>query len=98
MKRDRHFAEVNFIKRRRRDGRSGETSETGKDDRRQRAEDSEETLEVGGALRFRLEAGDRGRRSSVFALRATPRQGGQNFGLRIADFGFQKKQKTEILL
>ena len=40
MKRDRHFAEVNFIKRRRRDGRSGETSETGKDDRRQRAEDS----------------------------------------------------------
>ncbi len=27
-----------------------------KDDRRQRAEDSEETLEVGGALRFRLEA------------------------------------------
>jgi len=30
MKRDRHFAEVNFIKRRRRDGRSGET---GKDDR-----------------------------------------------------------------
>ncbi len=26
-----------------------------------KAEDSEETLEVGGALRFRLEAGDRGR-------------------------------------
>ncbi len=29
--------------------------------RGQRAEDSEETLEVAGALRFRLEAGDRGR-------------------------------------
>jgi hypothetical protein len=37
MKRDRHFAEVNFIKRRRRDERSGETSDTGKDDRRQKA-------------------------------------------------------------
>ena len=34
MKRDRHFAEVNFIKRRRRDGRSGET---GKEDRGQKA-------------------------------------------------------------
>ncbi len=31
----------------------------------QRSEDSEETLEVGGALRFRLEAEDRGRRSEV---------------------------------
>jgi hypothetical protein len=33
--------------------------------RGQKTEDSEETLEVGGALRFRLEAGDRGRKSEI---------------------------------
>ena len=33
--------------------------------RGQKTEDSEETLEVGGALRLRLEAGDRGRKTEV---------------------------------
>jgi hypothetical protein len=38
MKRDRHFAEVNFIKRRRRDGGSAKHSgETGKEDRGKKA-------------------------------------------------------------
>jgi hypothetical protein len=42
----------------------------------QRAEDSEKSLEVGGALRLRLEAKDRGQRTPAYA-EASAWQGGQ---------------------
>ena len=71
MKRDRDFAEVNFIKRRRRDGRDGERRQRS-EVRSQRSEGRrQQAAAVGGALRFRLEAegrrplGTAGRRGDI---------------------------------
>jgi hypothetical protein len=59
----------------------------GAEDSRQEADGSRQPwLEVGGALRFRLEAGDRGRRSEVRDQR-TER------GLEFVDFSSEKSEK-----